>query len=54
MSAVVDEEKLLRIIERRISMKVEEAMQRLASLEAENTLARRVETVRATALDDDH
>lgn len=35
-------------------MKVEEAMQRLASLEAENTLARRVETVRATALDDDH
>lgn len=35
-------------------MKGEEAMQQLASLEAGITLARRVETVRATALDDDH
>lgn len=35
-------------------MKGEEAMQRLASLEAGITLARRVETVWATALDDDH
>jgi len=54
MSAVVDEEKLLRTIERRIRMQAEETIQRLASLEAEITLARRVETVRATALDDDH